>query len=1067
MKIIESNDIFGKKTSSLLKEQLEASKNFIYISVVSNIYNERCKTNPFFKSLEINCNTFKSKNDFESFITKQVRKQKSYLPLVDMYFILKRLIDSYFNENESKHTLFKTLYYKLFELYKFLIFHDIEKIDNETLQYIKKKYSDSYFTIFDIYNKYIDIVNQIINYVNSCEQNQIHYKIQKLNVSLFIKKSEAIPFNTFISRQKEEINNILKNIDTLYLDGFIAFNDFDKYIISTAQKLNKEIVFITKNLHDDINYEFLLNNVYGYGINQNIENIILSENENGTTNSIDYVRNNIYTHNINISRDKSDLIDDGGINFIYPFLNRNEEIKYIVNSISEIIQKEIKSGNVEHITDLIENDILIVSAVNKDLMAKHFDNQFTKVGLFVFDKIPEGLFEKEIDINTFKNIYYNIKDFLSDNVSYKDGTALNNQEKLVLFYKAFFRIKVPTRLDSLFSSPILDFIFQLYSISNEGITIEKFKAILFSNWYYHVGIDNIKWDTFLGAFCQIELYFENKASLKEWIDEIVRIIKLSENIKDDDKYKFHPFNSVSHYDLKQLLSIMRELDSLCVMLSSAPSDLNSHISLLKDKIIYSNRMFELEDDKLTDSQKIIKEFCNILNNFTSDSSVQNLDSDFFIKHLKNILSSIEVEEESNKHNFNLQIQNMLNLKHYKYVFFMGLENEEYPRKHENIFPFNQDIIDIIRLLKINSYNIDIYDHNLLMENFFFKNVLDFTEKHIWFTCSQYEGKRKNHFSIYAEEISTSFNHELSFTPPYIDKENHNSTNITKSKTIKAIDKKVYPLKELVTFPLCPKLYYHLYVNPIPLYYKSKIHLKMYAEAVMYADLMERFMTYNLLNKKWYTSNSDESFKILDDLSEISINEIKKYFGFLRIPDFDQIKKRVPFRIKRIIEDYIIKNLKYHTYTIVKSNGKVYPCGGFDVKLEYDTAIFSNEKGSRKIDQNKIFLDFLTLKCTAREVKEKHYKDMLNLLNSKNRYLDRIFYANRMISKINVQFDSNVDRFINGYDGGIERVANLRKDILITDFSKVKPYPSNFCDYCIARDICMGGKESQKVVEVID
>lgn len=1066
MKIIQSDDIFNTKVSKYLKDSFQASPNLLYISATNNIFRYRKKSiilSPFFE---------KDKNFFNSdtldrHIINKIRQSKGYLPLVDMYFILKRLIDSYFYDNEPKHTLYKTLYYKLFELYKFLIFHDINKIDNETLQYIKKKYSDSYFTIFDIYNKYVDIINQIIKYVNSCEQNQIHYKIQELDVNLFITKSGAAPFNTFISRQKEEINNIFKNIDTLYLDGFIAFNDFDKYIISTAQKLNKEIVFITKNLHDDINYEFLLNNVYGYGITQNIESIILSEKENDTTKSIDYIRNNIYKHSTNISKDESDLIDDGGINFISPFLGRNEEIKFIVNSISEIIQKEIKNGNIENITDLIENDILIVSAVDKDLMAKHFDNQFTKIGLFVFDKIPEGLFKKEIDLNTFKNIYYNIKDFLSSNVSYKDGNTLNNQEKLVLFYKAFFRIKVPTKLDALSSSPILDFIFQLYSISNEGITIEKFKAILFSSWYYHVGIDNIKWDTFLGSFCQIEPYFENKISIKEWINEIERIIKLSESIKDDDKYKFHPFNSVSHDDLKYLLNIMRELDSLCVMLSSAPSNLNSHISLLKNKIINSNKIFELENDKLTDSQKVIKEFCNILNNFTSDSSVQNLDSDFFIKHLKNILSSIEIEEESNKHNFKLQIQNMLNLKHYKYVFFMGLENEKYPRKHENVFPFTQDIIDIIRLLKINSYNIDIYDHNLLMEKFFFKNVLDFAQKHIWFTCSQYEGKHKNHFSIYAEEISTSFNHELSFTFPYTDTSKHNSPNITKSKPIKAVDKKIYPLKELVTFPLCPKLYYHLYVNPMPLYYKSKMHIKMYAESVMYTDLMERFMTYNLLNKKWYTSDSDESFKILDDLSETSINEIKKYFGCLRIPDFDQIKKRVLFRIKRIIEDYIINNLNYHTYTIVKSNGKVYPCGGFDVKLEYDTAIFSNEKGSRKIGQNKIFLDFLTLKCTTRKVKEKHYKDMLNLLNSKNKYLDRIFYANRIISKINVQFDSNVDRFINGYDGGIERVANLRKDILSTDFSKVKPCPSNFCDYCIVKDICMGGKESQKIVEVID
>lgn len=170
---------------------------------------------------------------------------------------------------------------------------------------------------------------------------------------------------------------------------------------------------------------------------------------------------------------------------------------------------------------------------------------------------------------------------------------------------------------------------------------------------------------------------------------------------------------------------------------------------------------------------------------------------------------------------------------------------------------------------------------------------------------------------------------------------------------------------------------------------------------------------------------------------------------------------------RIIDDYIINKLKYNPYTVVLSKGKEFPCNGFNLQLEYDTAIFSNQKGSRKIDQNKIYLDFLTLKCTGREVKEKHYKNMINLLHKKNKSVDKVFFANRILSKINVQFYTGIKRFIFGNDGGLERVNNLRKDIFTTDFLSITPYPSNFCNYCILNDIFMGRKQTQKNIEVIE
>lgn len=93
--------------------------------------------------------------------------------------------------------------------------------------------------------------------------------------------------------------------------------------------------------------------------------------------------------------------------------------------------------------------------------------------------------------------------------------------------------------------------------------------------------------------------------------------------------------------------------------------------------------------------------------------------------------------------------------------------------------------------------------------------------------------------------------------------------------------------------------------------------------------------------------------------------------------------------------------------------------------------------------------------------------MFAKLQENDKFIDRVFLANRMLSKINIQFASGVEQFIKGNDGGIERVVKLRNEIINTDFLSLIPHQSNFCDYCIVRNVCMGGKEITKTLEVIE
>lgn len=1048
LKIIQSKNIFSDDVNMYLRDQMELNPNFIYIAATNSILDERKKSDDLSFYFQEKERIYYS-NSFEFCINSTIRSSKGYLSLVDMYYILKKLIEYYFRKSDIQRSVYQKTSYHLFELYKLLIFNNVDYVSDQEMNYIKSNYPDYCVFLFDIYNEFRDIINKLINDVNGEYKNHIDYNIYKLNINLSIQRSDKVEFKHFIDRKKMQLQDVLNGVDTLYLDGFVAFDDWDKYIISVARSLCKRVVFISKDIQGEYKGEFLFDNVYEIGSTLDKNKILIeSYNEDECTPSIKYIRNNLYRLGI---PDKKESMSDGGINFIEPFLNRGDEILYIAQTISELIRNKYEDDNdIIEIRRFIENDILIVCSVNKDIMTELLDDQFSKTGFFVFVQVPEEISEK-VNLDSFKRIYYNSRDFLMNDVLYEDGTKLNNYDKLIFFKKGFLRIRLPSKPKPILASPILEFIFELYEILDEGMTPKRFKAILFSNWYYHTGRSDIKWDSFLGAFNQIQGEFQRISLIKDWQTGFEDIIAKRDKICDNYKYIRHPFNSISREELVGLLSIIKEIRALLDALSSIHGEMRSHIRFLKDKIIYTDRLSDIDDDLLTDAQRVIKDFCGVLDDIVLDSSVMDMDSLFFSKHLKNIISNLNLPVLSYKDDFTLQIQSMLNMKHYKYVFFMGLEDSKYPRKHERRFPFTQEIVDIIKRLGVSSYGIDIYDHNITMEKIFFKNVLDFTETSIWFTCTQYDGKHNNKFAIYVENIATAFNQDVEYKIPL-----RKQIDISIKKDINALaaiypePKVEYTLKELITYQLCPKLYYHLYLKPKPIAYKSEGQFKMYAEAVLYCDLFDRFMKYNNKSNdkegEWYNSSEDKYYNVLKKLSSEGFKENCENFSSIWIPDMDEIKDKALSRILRFIEKYVIDDLGYDKYTLVKANEIIYPCGEFNLRLECDMVVFSNTKGIRQFFQNNTFLDFLALKCTSKKTSERHYKEMKRLLNTGSRYIDRLFFANKMINKINVQFASKIKSFIAGNDGGIERVKNLRNEIINTDFSRVLPVTSNFCSY---------------------
>lgn len=1049
MKIICTEDFFGNKISRVIADSIHKNNNFLYLTATKSILNLRKNVEVLSTDLK-NPNKCFSCTDFVKNISSKVRDEKNFLSNIDMLYILKKLLDDYFvNDNKSK-TCYKNVCYDIFKLYKFLIFHNIKNINEEIFDYLKEQGMDSSYYVFDIYNKFVTIINDIIiNTRNGLKRYSLNGI--KLNIDATVKET----YNTFIAKQKEKIKAEIEKIDVLYLDGFFSFDDISYYAISCAKELKKEVIFITKDITKEPSYKMIIEEVYNFNGNhsEHIDIVCLDDKKpTQKSQSIKYLGDNFN----NSYPESSNLVNDNSIEIINPFLIREDELKFVAKKISKIIEE----GNYQDekaIRNIIENEMVIISAVDRDIMAKRLDDIFKNTGVFIFNSNTTLCDERKIDCSTFKKVYFSMENFIAQPVKHISGVALTLEEKIDLFRGIFNRIEVISEKKNLISDPIFEYVFQIYNIIRYGISYNRFRALLFSNWYYHTLKSKVKWDKYVGVLKQIRMYLKDNVPINDWITELHSIIKRKEKINDNENYKFHPFKSVNFEDIAFLINLLREIDVIVKRLSEIKGNFDVHISVLRNSVLSVDSILYLSSDELTDAQLNIRKFYNALKNIEVDSSVQNLEATFFAEHIKSLVSNIERRTKESD-NIKLPILNMLNLKNYNHVFFIGLEADKYPRRHTKGFPFAKQIVDILKKIDVKSYELNIYKHNVEMERYFFKNVLDFATEHLYFTCTENVDKNKNEFCMYIKEIQTLFKGKLASISGYeLNDELKSQSKIIPMPKMKTGIKKSYTIKQLCTYKLCPKLYYHLYVRPTPLAFINMYQLKMYTERVFFAETLDRFMKYNYENKKWYSINSNEPEKVINLLADEVLNDNAANFNCFDEQILQGCRNFAVDSIMNLINNNVINYLHYDPYTIVKADIKEYNCGNYSLITELDTAIYTTDKQkSKRASQNKLELDFLIFKSTSSDINIKHYNQMTNVLDNGNKLTDRIFLVNRMISKINIQFDSV--RFIND---GKNRCKGLLAEILNTNFSDIQPIASNFCRCCIVRDVCMGQQEFVK------
>ena len=142
-------------------------------------------------------------------------------------------------------------------------------------------------------------------------------------------------------------------------------------------------------------------------------------------------------------------------------------------------------------------------------------------------------------------------------------------------------------------------------------------------------------------------------------------------------------------------------------------------------------------------------------------------------------------------------------------------------------------------------------------------------------------------------------------------------------------------------------------------------------------------------------------------------------------------------------------LKGKEFTIIPYWNKTYQGNGYELVIEHDNRYVDYSNRTFRMSQNGTYLEFLIMKTSEGKSKLVHYKDMIDALERNDENEDRINLTARIISKINIQFDSK--RFAGD---GIKRTDALVKEVNSYDFSKAEAMNSNFCNYCRFRDICM-------------
>lgn len=974
-------------------------------------------------------------SEFTEKIYEQIRKGPAFLSRADQKFVLTQVIKSLFTG--ERQLAFYKIRNDLYELFEFMLEQEVFSLDDDILDTIAKDFTESERDIFKIYNGY--------------------------NEALLTIKSGNLPQNIDISRIKtgrnikllSEVynNNLFKQIDdynTIIFDGFLFFNDEQTKLLTDAVSKDKNLVFIAKTMKAD-KEGFLLNSLFKpleKELNISFDIIELKSQTNENHNAIEFVKNNYLEFR------PTGIKIEQGFKFIEPFTSRDRELSYIVNCVSKYIQANCHDDK-KSVCNMLANDIAIVIANDKENYEHQLNVILKDNGVFFLDEKSELL--DRLDTSLLKKVIYKKNEFVESKIKTKTGKLLNRQEKLVAFKKLYKGINISQKTRSFINYPIGQYILEIYKIVNDSMTCEGFKKILYSNWYYNVGLDTEKYDKYLKEFSYIEPFFRKLKSPAEWIDEINQLITIKPKVQNKNEYRFYSLNCITE---ESLLFFKNQLEDIKIMvdnLAKVFGDINAHLKALNDNFlldeIMSNENFTNEFEI-----EVIKHLKEVIDGINKSNLITNIDSKYFSDNIRNMLMDYEREKsESAANELTLNVVNLENMQKFKLTFFCMCEEDKYPRQYRVNFPFTENIIEILSNPKYGIEHkpnfIKTLDYHIQLEKFLFLNVLDFTKEQMIITQTEEENGKELTNSIYIEDIFSMFNQNIKYTK-LKDSQIRTDENYNPLRDVFAEyeDGATIKLEDLCMYFLCPKTYYYLSNQSLKneISYDNEWKMNLYIPSLIYYKTLFYLGLEGKKNGTVYSVNDDRFLVMLNKLfTNVFDNEVK-LFDFLS--DFE--KKDIRTKVKGQLNNFVNKMIfdkemlffrfdlsNTETFKITNGMGKC-----LNVEIDNCLQIINCNNGYALNHDISSTMDFLVKSAGGETYQFEHFDEILKQLSERNVDDDRMALTSFLFFKLNVQMNSQ--RFRND---GLQR---LKKLSLFINKQKDDNYiPSSYCKYCKFERIC--------------
>lgn len=256
----------------------------------------------------------------------------------------------------------------------------------------------------------------------------------------------------------------------------------------------------------------------------------------------------------------------------------------------------------------------------------------------------------------------------------------------------------------------------------------------------------------------------------------------------------------------------------------------------------------------------------------------------------------------------------------------------------------------------------------------------------------------------------------------------------------------YTLTDFAKFKLCPMLYANsvLYPDQEPI---GKEQKRLKLEAEFLSDAFWSLTEAISASGKSYCANT---IQFMADITEHIYNRAREYNA--ENDCFDEHDMRLITNgvcdKAEYTEADILRRLKGSAYTIIRGTQKRYQTDDFSFIHSCAYAFVDCDNGSVRSIYINEYKDFPVFSAGKRHRHLIHYADILKALDGDNPSTDRMGLAIKIIRKITTQIES-------GYylNDGLERIANLGKEIADYDFKHTQKKPSGFCNYCKYFDKC--------------